>query len=179
MNYNIVQEYLINKRGFELFDKPVIHYKKAIPLTDKLSVNLIIVFKDYDITFGKYLYFENFCCFALADEKTHSCQNVTQLFDLVKVYDQPVKASDIKQQLSAYEVTARQRLSTLSQENSELVQKVSTTQRSVSMFTQNTSEWKGLTNKLNFFQGTLNRNNKEVDILSKVINEIKTLTNGN
>jgi hypothetical protein len=174
---NIIQEYLINKRKFELLEKPIVHYKKRNFITDNLSIDLIIVFKDYEITFGQYLYFRDYCCFALMNEQNHKCQNVTQLFDLVKTYDRPISLETINNQLQGYRVIASQKTANLQKENYELVEKVTAAQRASSMFSRGSADYKNLTAKLNNLQAKLNRNQKEIEILTKVAKELLGLSN--
>lgn len=178
MNYNIIQEFLVNKRGFSLKESPIIHYRKDFPLTSNLNVTLVIVFKDYTITFAKYLYYQDqYCCFDVMPEMNHTCQNVTEVLELIKKYDNNFTNTDFVNQIKSYISTSKEKLSKLSNECNELMKTVTGSQRAMSMFTPNTPDWRAIGNKLNNAQIKLAKNNKEIEVLHKVYKELSNYLN--
>jgi hypothetical protein len=176
MNYNIVQDFLINKRLFQLQSKPIVHYSKKLEVVPNFTANLIIVFKDYDITFGKYLYFGDYCCFALEPEETHNCKNVTDLFKLIKVFDSLISPEKLQEQLISYKNIIINKISTLSQDNNNLLTKLSAAQRSLGIFARTSSDYGAVANKANNLQNSVTRNQREIDVLNQVLSSLISLT---
>ena len=169
MNYNIVQEFLLNKRNFELKESPQIHYCKFYPLTEKLNITTVVLFQDYDIKFAKYLYFQDkYCCFEIMPEKTHNCKNITELFEVIKYYDTPIDIGSLSGQLQAFKAISLDKVFRLQTEANELSKTVISAQRALSMFDRSSPDWSRLANKLNNAQNKLIRNTKEIEILMEV-----------
>jgi hypothetical protein len=166
---NIVQEFLLNKRQFELRETPQVYYLKKYPLTENLNIILVVVFNDYDIKFAKYLYFQDkYCCFEVMPEKIHNCKNVTELFEYVKHYDTPIPSSSLYNQLQIFKETNSDKLFKLQAESNELLKTVTGAQRAMSMFDRESADYARLSNKLNNIQTKLTRNTKEIGILELV-----------